>query len=445
MRIFKNKTFKRIYALVSLVLIYILAYTFITRQLSDVTYGNYFEKDIDAVVENGEDAGLIFIGASRLYHAMIPSVFEEKLGYDNVLVAATATQPICGTYYYLKELIETVKPEKVVIDATFDRMLNEISVQPCLLVNDRLSLKNRISFVLDCIDSSDWKYLFGPCRYRDNILVYNDIKAEKDRIKSKGGDLYDAENDYYHGKGFVYSYSNHATGTVPFEHDTMYEFSRDAVLEENVYYLDKCIELCRENDIEVSLVTVPSTISYLYLVDGYEESARWFEEYAKEKQISYHNLNYLKNREEILPDEYMYDTTHTNAEGAKVVSEIYSDILLKESMGEDISSYFYNDFDEFESNIHRIAAVSGMITFTDEIKDSKAVANISIRSLQDKDVNPWYQVELIDADGNVISLVPWTQDTEAELLLPTGVKYSVKLRAKTGVAGDLEAYQIYHY
>ena len=86
-----------------------------------------------------------------------------------------------------------------------------------------------------------------------------------------------------------------------------------------------------------------------------------------------------------------------------------------------------------------------MITFTDEIKDSKIVANISIRSLQKEDVIPWYQIELIDLDGNVIPLVTWTQDTEAELLLPTDVNYSVKVRAKTGVAGDLEAYQIYHY
>ena len=111
MRIFKNKTFKRIYAFASLVLIYVLVYTFITEQLSDITYGDYLEKDIDSIVENQEDVGLIFIGASRLYHGMIPSVFEEKLGYDNVLIAATAIQPMCGTYYYMKELVETVKPE----------------------------------------------------------------------------------------------------------------------------------------------------------------------------------------------------------------------------------------------------------------------------------------------------------------------------------------------
>lgn len=445
MRIFKNKTFKRIYAFASLVLIYVLVYTFITEQLSDITYGDYLEKDIDSIVENQEDVGLIFIGASRLYHGMIPSVFEEKLGYDNVLIAATAIQPMCGTYYYMKELVETVKPERIIVDITFDRLLNETHVQSCLLVNDRLSSKNQIPFVLNCIDSSDWKYLFGPCRYRDNILMYNMIKTEKERVKAQGGDPYDAHSDYYWGKGFVYSYNGYATGTVPFVHDTSYEFSRSNITEENIDYLNKCVELCKENDIELSLVTIPGTISYLYLIDGYDDFVCWIEEYAKEKGITYHNLDYLKDREKILPDEYMYNTTHTNAEGAKVISEIYSDILLKESKGKDISSYFYKDFVELESNIHRIAAVSGMITFTDEIKDSKIVANISIRSLQKEDVIPWYQIELIDLDGNVTPLVTWTQDTEAELLLPTDVNYSVKVRAKTGVTGDLEAYQIYHY
>ncbi|MBQ7360447.1 MAG: hypothetical protein IJW63_10165 [Lachnospiraceae bacterium] len=445
MQVFKNKTFKRIFALLSFVFIFCVTYYVITDQLSSTTYGTYFQKDIEEIKANEEEVGLIFFGASRLYHAMVPSIFEEKMGYENVLVAATATQPLSGTYYYMKELVETVKPERIVIDVTFDRLLNEDTVQPCLLVNDRLSLKNSIPFVFNCIEPSDWKYLFGPCRYRDNILMYSLIKAEKDRIKAQNGDMFDPASDYYADKGFVYTYNSYATGTVPFVHNTMYDFSVDAILADNVYYLDKCIELCKANGIEVSLVTVPGTISYLYLINGYEDSVAWFEEYAEKKDISYHNLDYLKGREEILPDEYMYNTTHTNAKGAEVISEIYSDILIKESQGEDVSDYFYSDFTELKANIHRIAAVSGMITFTEEMEDSKVVANINIRSLQNETVSPQYQVELIDLEGNVTVLVEWTQATEAKLLLPVGVNYSVKVRAKSGIDGDLEAYQIYHY
>lgn len=445
MQVFKNKTFKRLFGLVSFVVIYFLVYTFITNELSNVTYGTYFKADLDEIIENEEEVDMIFFGASRLYHSMLPSVFEENMGYENVLVAATATQPISGTYYYMKELLDVVHPKRIVIDVTFDRLLNEDTVQPCLLVYDRLSLKNKIPFVLNCMDSSDWKYLFGPCRYRDNILMYSMIKAEKDRIKAQGGDMYDPASDYYLEKGFVYTYNSYETGTVPFVHDTMYKYSNETLLEKNILYLDKCIELCKKNQIEVSLVTVPGTISYLYMIDGYEEAVKWYEEYAKEKGIVYHNLDYLKDREELLPDEYMYNTTHTNTEGAKVISEIYSEILIKESKGEDVSSYFYEDFTDLKADIHRIAAVSGMITFTEEVVDSKVVADISIRSLQNEDMNPLYQVELIDLDGNITILVRWTDETEAQLLLPTNTNYSVKVRAKSGVEGDLEAYQIYHY
>ncbi len=445
MQVFKSRTFKRIYSVVSFVVIFAIVYTVITKELADTTYASYFENDIKAIVENEEDVELIFFGASRLYHAVIPEVFEEKLGYDNVLIAATAMQPISGTYYYMKDMLETVQPERIIIDVTWDRLLNERAIQPDLLIYDRLSLNSKITYVRDCLDSSDWKYLLGPCRYRDNILVYDQIKAEKEEIAARSGVLFDPENDYYAGKGFVFSYSSFATGNVPFERDTEYEYSNEKIIEESLFYLDKCIELCKENNIEVTLVTVPGTISYLYMVEGYEEFINWCKEYADEKGISYHNLDYLRGREEFLPDECMYDVTHTNAEGAKIVSEIYSDILLKERKGEDVSAYFYGNFEELEADIHRIAAVNGLITFTSETIDSQVVADISIMSLQKEDIVPWYQVEMIDEQGNVTVLVEWTQDAQARLLLPLDTHYSIKVRAKTGNEGDIEAYQVYNY
>lgn len=147
MQVFKSKIFKRVYSLVTLVIIFTICYELVTACLEKVTYATYFNKEIDEIIENDETVDLLFVGTSRLYHSMIPSVFEKKLGCDNVLVAATATQPMCGTYYYLKDLVETVHPKKVIINVTFDVMLNEATIQPCLLVYDRLSVKNRIPFV----------------------------------------------------------------------------------------------------------------------------------------------------------------------------------------------------------------------------------------------------------------------------------------------------------
>ena len=192
-------------------------------------------------------------------------------------------------------------------------------------------------------------------------------------------------------------------------------------------------------------MTAPTSLSYMYMVEGYDDAAMWYKEYAKEQGVPYYNLNYLKDRELNLTDEYMYDLCHTDGEGAKVVSNLFAEILLKEQKGEDVSSYFYNNFDELKQDVHRIAAVSANIQISSEVVDTMVVANISVESHQNEDVTPLYQVEMIDVDGNVTVLVEWTSDTEAEILLPQNENYCIKVRAKTGVEGEAEASQSYYY
>lgn len=445
MQVFKSKTFKRIFAIVSLVVLLVIAYVVITEQLRNVTYATYFNEELQEILDNQEEVDLVFVGSSRLYHSMVPRIFEEKLGFDNVLVAATATQPICGTYYYLKDLVERVNPKMVIINVTFDGLLNENSAQPCLLVYDRLSLKNKIPFVFEGMRAADRKYVLGPCRYRGNILLYDSVKAEKEEAKARGKNTYNPQEDYYAGKGFIYSYSDYEIGTIPFEYGVNYQFAEEAIREENLEYLDKCIELCKENDIEVSLVTAPCSISYMYYVKNYATASDWYKNYAESKGISYINLNYLKNREEFLPDELMYDQTHTNGEGAQVISEMYADILLKQKNGEDISAYFYESFEELTKDVHRIPAVSTKVEFTSEREDNKAVAIISLESLHNEEVVPQYRIEMTDKDGVERVLIEWTTESEMKVLLPFDEPYSIRVRARSGIEGEAEAVQVYSY
>lgn len=445
MQVFSNKTFKRIFALVSLMVLLVLVYVVVTKQLENVTYATYFNAELEEIEKNKESVDLVFVGSSRLYHSMVPSILEEKLGYDNVLVAATATQPICGTYYYLKDLVERVKPQKVIINVTFDGLLNENSAQPCLLVYDRLSFKNKISFVFECMDPSDRKYILGPSRYRDNILVYEEVKEERDKVNAQSENTYDPVEDYYAEKGFIYSYSDYETGTIPFEYGVRYQFAEENIKEKNLEYLDKCIKLCKDNNIEVSLVTAPCSLAYMYYVEGYGEANDWFRNYAKDQGISYINLNYLKNREELLPDELMYDQTHTNGEGAKIISEIYAEILAKQEQGEDISAYFYEDFEALKADVHRILAVSTKLEYTSKNDGKNIVTIISLESLHNESVVPQYRVEFIDKEGAESVLVDWTTESEMEVLLPMEPGYSIRVRARSGIEKDAEAYQLYTY
>lgn len=447
MQVFKSKTFKRIVSLAVLLLMLIGTYTIITETLSDTTYRTYFEKDVKKIKDNNEDVDIVFVGASRMYMSIVPSVLEEKLGVSNVLVGSTATQPICGSYYYIKELIKDVHPKKVILDVTWDRLLNEKQAQALLLVYDRLSGVNKIDYAFNCFDKTNRCYLLGPCRYKDNILVADKVIAEKKLEKESWGEKENAKGETYKEKGFVYAVSDVTTGSISFDPEADYWYSDDRILEENKEYLDKCVELCKENGVEFELVTAPCSVTYMYFVGGYDDADKWYRNYAKEKGINYINLNYLKGREDFLPDELMYDNCHTNGEGAYVTSEKYADLLLKEEMGEDISSYFYENLDEFKKDVHRIVALEAELEYSETANDDGSVdATMHLLSLKNPDAKAFYQIEL-QADGSdeTTVLSEFSEEETVSIKLPGYTGYKLIVRAKSQYEGDKEARMAYSY
>lgn len=98
---------------------------------------------------------------------------------------------------------------------------------------------------------------------------------------------------------------------------------------DNAYhYLDRMVELCKENDVELVLVKAPSLVPYWY--DEWEVQ---MEDYAKEHGLKYYN--FLEAQDEIGLD-WQTDTydagLHLNLSGAEKMS-VYFGKLLKEECG----------------------------------------------------------------------------------------------------------------
>lgn len=447
MQVFKSKTFKRILSVIVLVLMLIGAYEMITKNLENYTYGIDFSKDLKEIEKSGEPVDIVFMGASRLHRSMVPEIFEEKLSLDNVLVASTSFQPISGSYYYIKQMIKDVHPKKIILDVTWDRMLNPKQSQALLLVYDRLSGFNKIDFALNCFDKENRRYLLGPCRYRDNLSVLETVREEKKNLIELGYNPNSPTADLYQSKGFVDSIGGNTTGSITYDSSENFDYYDALILEENKEYLDKCIEICKENNVEIELVTAPCSVTYMYYVDGYDDAVNWYKEYAKEKGVKYINLNYLIWREEFLPDEYMADLVHTTGKGAKIISEKYAELLLKESMGEDISSYFYENLDEFKKDVHRIVALEAQIEYAGNADaDGNITATVHLSSLKNPDANAYYQIELqVDGSEEITILSEFSQEETVSLNLPGYTGYKLIVRAKSQYEGDKEAKMIYSY
>ncbi len=393
------------------------------------TYSDYFTRDIKALEKSGTSADAVFVGTSRTMRGFVPEVLEDEWGVNCVINAGSDAQSIAGSYYLLKDLIERLHPKKVYIEMTIYALLKEKEdvLEFRLEVFDRLSLKNKLLMALNCFSPDEAVYFFKTYRYNDNLSL-KQIKtnlSEKNTLRETGSYPRLRVYEDYIGKGFVYNYTSCASGAMPI---TITDpFSADTVDPDKLKQLDACIDLCRENNIDVVLFTGITSVMRMLSCDGYQEATDYYREYAEKKGIKYYNLNYMKERETLLPDELMWDYNHPNGKGAEVISRFFAKVIKAEEAGEDTSRYFYANLDEFQKTVKRIVAVGAEIQ-PDEEREN--LLHITVTSVQSDGVQPLYRALICPYSGDgFIAAQDWTSESELEIEIGDAKGYAIKIEA----------------
>ena len=426
---------KRIVSLLVFLLLVCTLCFGIGKLLEPVTFASYYNHDVEKILNNNEEVELLMVGDSKLYSSMNARILEEKLGYKNVLLASSSSQTIDGSYYLIKDSIEKFHPKKIMLSVDYGTLIEEAKAQGNLLVIDRLSLKNKVSMFRNCFFGHDLLYVFDIYRYRDNLdVVFDMIKDRQRLIDSNYTDDHNSDI-YYDYKGYVHRDGSIKTGNMPMY--TKGKFSEELFDSYHVKFLNKCIEICKENNIELELIDFPTTMMRMYYVENHGDAIEYFKKLAEENGLKYHSLNMLKGREDFLPDEMMLDYNHTNADGARIVTEIFADIILKENNGEDVSDYFYKDFNEFDRDVDRVVSVDGEISKNDDS------LHCYLRSLHPEHISPIYKIEYLDLNNNYKVLVDWTKESEFDVKIPQDFNGKVKVIAAKQENDDKYAYQEY--
>ena len=426
MRVFKNKVLKRIASLLLLLGFFILLDVGMGELLSPPTYATCFNHDVAAIEREG-GADIVFVGASRVYRTFVPQVFEDVLGVRCVVNAGSSTQPICGTYWELKDLVERLHPKRVFIGVTWDQLTKAPELQARLIVIDRLSLKNRLQMSASCFGLSEMSYLLDTYRFKDNFVT-NRIRAnimEKRKLAASNYAVFDKKSEYYADTGFVHGGKSFAQGNIPVKSTPT--FSEEKIKPENVAYLDACVRLCKDRGIDVALVSGVTTVMRMYAIRRYQAAVDWFTAYARDQQIPYYNLNYLVGREDFLPDDMMYDNNHTNGKGAREVSERFAQILKREDAGEDVSSCFYPNLDAMKRDVRRIVSVRADIA---PAAGGGLHYATSLFSLQNDDVRPLYRLLGRQWEKSEFGLLQdWTPETNLDFTLPAPGAWTLRVEA----------------
>ena len=264
-RNFKRKTAVRIVisAVIILLALYLLQRLLMPKYMSGIVEGamvaEYYDEE--------KDHDVVFIGECELYENISQMVLWEEYGI-NSYIRGTAQQLIWQSYYLMEETLTYEKPDVIVFNVLsmkYDKPQKE-TYNRMTLDNMKWSKSKVASIMASMTDEESFiDYVFPLLRYhsRWNELTDEDFRYfwDTDPVTHNG----------YYMRVDVRPAEDVPDGKVLAD----YNFGENAY-----YYLDKMVELCEENDVELVLVKAPSLYPYWY-----EEWEAQMEDYAKE-----HNL-----------------------------------------------------------------------------------------------------------------------------------------------------------
>ncbi|MCR5788730.1 MAG: hypothetical protein K6G83_02480 [Lachnospiraceae bacterium] len=284
-----------------------------------ITEDFYREKDTD----------ILFVGSSTVYSGISPPVIWEKQGFTSY-DRSNASQTLWTSYYMIEDAVKSGnKPKLVVLDIGFVKYDDDFAEEP----SNRKAIDGmRPSLTkLSCIEAAMGEserlieYIFPVLRFHTR---WKELRGEDFWYA-----LFDAKHVSYNG--FMIDYRQ--TEELPERSEGRYFKDEGEILpDKSVSYLKKTLTLCRDNQIQVLLIKMPSlSQNWSYGFD------RQIEEIAAPYGVNYINFDEESDRIGI---DYLLDSPdeggHLNTPGAEKFSAYLAD-YIKEYF--ELPSHFDDD------------------------------------------------------------------------------------------------------
>jgi len=311
-----HETRLRIIKIISAIVVFVLVFISLQRLLVP-KYATFALEGglIREYYDSSMDQDVIFIGDCEVYANISTIGLWEEYGITS-FIRGSPQQLMWHSYYLLEDTVRhaNIKP-KVVVFNIMSMQYGEPQHEPynrLTLDGMRMSTTKLRAIEASRLDDEDWlSYFFPIFRFKDN---WRELGSE------------DFQYFFHDPQASINGFMIRSeTVPVSFIPDPLfranYQFEEKAF-----YYLERMVELTRENDIELILIKAPNLYPY------------WFEEwdeqivtFAKENDLLY--INFLEHTDEIGLDwdEHTFNAgLHLNVFGAELMSKYFGKILQDE-------------------------------------------------------------------------------------------------------------------
>lgn len=299
---------------------------------------------------------VLFIGSSHAFRSFSPTIFNQKLD-ANTFNAGTSSQSLNDSYMILKEAAKYNKLNHVYLELFYyiaflpsnkDKL--EIQISRTWFVSDYLNPSfDKIQYLLDASSQKYYINSFIPAT-RNRAKIFN-AKYIKDLIVRKNSPSYKNYGydylQYTKGVGLAtYTKNGYIPSSVIIEDwnyfHSLSPFNIKNISKDWLRYLKKIITFCNENNIQLTLVSVPMP-DYLVLTQlkNYYEYVALVKSLIVDTCVDYYDFNLCKSN--YFPNtSYLFeDISHLNCYGADTFSRLLADFINGKIKQEDL---FYDSY-----------------------------------------------------------------------------------------------------
>lgn|GEM_PF-2645653 len=337
--------------LLGLILIYLVVdYVFFdeTQSMTRVSFHEYYNLD---------DVDILVLGPSHCIYTIDANMMSEELG-ESVFNMSTSDMHLNASYMLMEEAIRLYHPRKIFFEVSLSRLaqesMNPISTQ---IVADYIKTKRYKYELLLSLDTDNYVNAF--LRAHRNInplhLPRPTELAELHKKKQSSAFLNYEGDGTYLGRGLWANYDvvydpDHCVVNIGSR--TINGFGVEDIQQEQVEYIRKIVQLCRDNDVELTFFTPPYSPIYLQLYKDYDEVTDYIYNLADELDVPLIDMNLVHNEYLSLSLSDFYNPDHVGTKGGKEISK-----FLVQYIRDPDGNYFYKDRTEKSYDINDVYAI----------------------------------------------------------------------------------------